>query len=202
MRKTKAEAAQTRQMILDSALKLFAENGYESTGLTQIAKDCQLTRGAIYWHFKNKADILSALEELYFKPFVERMETILHQENAWHKSAEQLIVFFTDIKNKPAQLQLLRFCEEQKISQDNGIKELFSTYKEIRHRQINQLIDKACENKEIPPNTDKIFAFIQIRSTVQSIVNLYAEPIEGVDIQCYVTRMIRQTFDGISRGSC
>lgn len=60
-RKSKEEAEQTRQLILDTAMKVFSEKGLAKTTLAGIATEAGLTRGAIYWHFKDKADLLDAL---------------------------------------------------------------------------------------------------------------------------------------------
>ncbi|MDA8477541.1 multidrug efflux transporter transcriptional repressor AcrR [Citrobacter sp. Awk 4] len=63
-RKTKQQALVTRQHILDVALRLFSQQGVSSTSLVEIAKAAGVTRGAIYWHFKNKSDLLSEIWEL------------------------------------------------------------------------------------------------------------------------------------------
>ena len=61
MRKTKEEAEVTKHKIMDEALQLFKNKGYDATRLQDIAKAADITRGAIYWHFKNKLDILATL---------------------------------------------------------------------------------------------------------------------------------------------
>ena len=60
-RKTKAEAEKTRQRILMAALDLFAKNGYEQTTFEDVARHIGLTKGAIFWHFKSKPDLLTEL---------------------------------------------------------------------------------------------------------------------------------------------
>lgn len=57
MRRTKEEAEQTRQAILDAAEALFLSNGVARTSLEMIARECGVTRGAVYWHFQNKAHL-------------------------------------------------------------------------------------------------------------------------------------------------
>ncbi len=57
-KRTHEEAERTRQAILESAFRLFSRRGYESTSLSDIARFANVTRGAIYWHFKDKGDIL------------------------------------------------------------------------------------------------------------------------------------------------
>ena len=63
-RKTKQQAQETRQHILDVALRLFSRQGVSSTSLAEIAKAAGVTRGAIYWRFKNKSDLFSEIWEL------------------------------------------------------------------------------------------------------------------------------------------
>lgn len=60
-RKTKQQAQETRQHILDAAVKTFSERGVSATSLTDIATVAGVTRGAIYWHFKNKAELFSEI---------------------------------------------------------------------------------------------------------------------------------------------
>jgi TetR/AcrR family acrAB operon transcriptional repressor len=54
VRRTKEEAAATRDSILDAAEILFAKNGVSRTTLQHIATAAGVTRGAIYWHFVDK----------------------------------------------------------------------------------------------------------------------------------------------------
>ncbi len=60
-RKTKEEAQETRSRILDTAEKIFNEKGVSRTALSDIAEAAGVTRGAIYWHFKNKVDLFDAM---------------------------------------------------------------------------------------------------------------------------------------------
>lgn len=63
MRRTREEAEQTRLSILDAAERLFQEKGLSSTTLEAISRAAGVTRGAFYWHFKDKVDLLAALCE-------------------------------------------------------------------------------------------------------------------------------------------
>jgi TetR/AcrR family transcriptional regulator, acrAB operon repressor len=60
-RKTKAQALETRCDIIHAAIHCFSLNGVATTSLNDIAKQAGVTRGAIYWHFKNKLDLLSSI---------------------------------------------------------------------------------------------------------------------------------------------
>lgn len=67
-RKTKTEALATKHLILDAAERVFGDRGVARTSLHEIAESAGLTRGAVYWHFKDKYDLLSALWERCLLP--------------------------------------------------------------------------------------------------------------------------------------
>ncbi len=60
-RRTKEEAQATRNLILDTAEVVFSERGVSRSSLNDIAQAAGLTRGAIYWHFQDKADLFNAM---------------------------------------------------------------------------------------------------------------------------------------------
>ena len=61
MKRTKEEAAVTRAAVLKAALAVFSAKGYAAATLDDVAKAAKVTRGAIYWHFKSKADLYNTL---------------------------------------------------------------------------------------------------------------------------------------------
>lgn len=60
-RRSKADAEKTRRKILNAALDLFVEKGYERTTFEDVAGRIGLSKGAVYWHFSSKPDLLSEL---------------------------------------------------------------------------------------------------------------------------------------------
>ena len=60
-RRTKEDALATRDALLDAAERVFGRRGVARTSLAQIAEEAGLTRGAVYWHFKDKADLFTAM---------------------------------------------------------------------------------------------------------------------------------------------
>lgn len=65
MRRTKEEAAITREQLLKKALAAFSKKGYSATTLEDIAREAEVTRGAIYWHFGSKAELYNTLIREY-----------------------------------------------------------------------------------------------------------------------------------------
>lgn len=75
-RRTKADAQATRESLLDAAEQLFQARGVSRTSLNDIAVAAHATRGAIYWHFKDKADLVNAMMERVSLP----LEQVLAHE--------------------------------------------------------------------------------------------------------------------------
>lgn len=67
-RRTKQEAEQTRLKLIHTALMVFSDKGVAKTTLNDISSAAGVTKGAFYWHFKNKLEIFAAIEEEYIKP--------------------------------------------------------------------------------------------------------------------------------------
>jgi len=61
VRRTKDDALQTRNRILDAAEKVFSARGVSRTSLSDIARAAGVTRGAIYWHFADKGEMFCAM---------------------------------------------------------------------------------------------------------------------------------------------
>ena len=71
VRRTKEDALATRDRLLDAAEHLFQAKGVSRTSLNDIATAAGTTRGAIYWHFKDKADLFNAMMERVTLPLEE-----------------------------------------------------------------------------------------------------------------------------------
>ena len=73
-RRTKENALATRDSLLDAAELLFQAQGVSNTSLNDIAKQAGTSRGAIYWHFKDKANLFNAMMERATLPLEEAFD--------------------------------------------------------------------------------------------------------------------------------
>jgi len=76
-RKSKEDAQRTRERILASALTLFVRKGYENTTFNEIASRVKMTKGAVYWHFESKEELLLELVRMALDKFGRQIETRL-----------------------------------------------------------------------------------------------------------------------------
>ncbi|WP_299231066.1 TetR family transcriptional regulator [uncultured Halomonas sp.] len=116
-RRTKAEAAATREALLDAAEEVFLEKGVARTSLEQIARHAGMTRGAVYWHFKNKADLFQAMLCRVRMPFQELIAEIA----------------------EPSLME--RPLEAIRLAIQNG----FERLEQPRHRRVHAILVHHCE---------------------------------------------------------
>jgi AcrR family transcriptional regulator len=65
-RRKRADGELSRERILDAATEIAAERGYEGTSIALVSGKCGLPASSIYWHFKNKDDLIAAVIQRSF----------------------------------------------------------------------------------------------------------------------------------------
>lgn len=76
VRRTKADAQVTRTSILDAAELVFERQGVSRSSLQDIASAAGVTRGAVYWHFQDKADVFNAMMDRAKLPLEEAAQQL------------------------------------------------------------------------------------------------------------------------------
>lgn len=67
------QSQETANRILNQAMRIFLEKGYHGTSIDDITQAAGLTKGALYWHFKSKEDLLKKLIRKYEKGFLDNL---------------------------------------------------------------------------------------------------------------------------------
>jgi AcrR family transcriptional regulator len=91
-----ARRSDTRARIQKVALELFAEQGYDKTSLREIAERLDVTKAALYYHFKSKEDIVRSLAEDYFG----QIDAVI----AWAKAQPRTAATRTEVLNRYVQI--------------------------------------------------------------------------------------------------
>ncbi|GHH85467.1 TetR family transcriptional regulator [Streptomyces sulfonofaciens] len=118
----------TRQRIQDVALELFAEQGYEKTSLREIAERLDVTKAALYYHFKTKEDILLSIFEDVGKPMTELIDWGKQQPHTLETKLELLRRYSEALATA---WPMLRFMQENQAT----IKELIPG-EMFKHRML------------------------------------------------------------------
>lgn len=199
MKKTKQQAEETKKAILQSALDLFYEKGYSKTTFELISSKIGLTKGAVYWYFKNKPDLLAAIINLY----IERKMAYLSTKVPVLESAD-------DIKN------YFLAAADFLLSDENAYKMAF--FLSLQMEWSESIITKVLQG--VRENTQHCFEYLkkslaimqkkgEIRSDIKAdvlssiIFNLWTGNVEACLSKRYKTDlkdMVHQSFDILFNG--
>lgn len=174
VRKTKEEAQETRNAILDAAERVFQEHGVSHTSLAEIAAAAGVTRGAIYWHFKNKADLFDAMIQRVFDPMEAKLaELQAHDSENPLGALRDLAVYFLErVAAEPQYLRVLEIswhkCEyvgEMATIRDNHL-ECGNRYLSLNE----DAIALARERGFLPPRVDPRQAAVGLMAVIDGLV--------------------------------
>ncbi|MBT2676886.1 TetR/AcrR family transcriptional regulator [Streptomyces sp. SD31] len=113
----------TRQRIQDVALELFAEQGYEKTSLREIAERLEVTKAALYYHFKTKEEIIVSLFEDLTQPIEDLIEWGKRQPHTL-ETKQEIVRRYSEILTGAA--PLFRFMQENQATvRELSIGEMF-----------------------------------------------------------------------------
>ncbi len=154
-RHTKDEALATRHQLLDAAERVFAQKGVSRTSLHDIAQAAGVSRGAIYWHFKNKADLFTAMMERITLPMEDASRKI-GQDSA-RDQLEELQCAILDAIRKIASDERIRRVFEVATLKAEYVDELLAV--KVRQlqsqsdsvRRMQRCLVAACMQRTLPP---------------------------------------------------
>ncbi|PKO89141.1 MAG: TetR family transcriptional regulator [Betaproteobacteria bacterium HGW-Betaproteobacteria-10] len=159
VRKTKEDAEKTRKAVIDAARLVFHQSGVSRSTLEKIAKAAGVTRGAVYWHFKDKAALFFAMREDVFTPMVERTDSFLFSatyENPLDAIEASLKEFFRVLDD----CTVVREVFEIMISRCEYVDEFASVQEEVGRpaqeflRKIESVYQQAAEKGMLRPGLD------------------------------------------------
>lgn len=158
VRRTKAQALATRNTIIETAEKVIEARGLSSTTLQDIADAAGMTRGAIYWHFKNKSELFTSIMERAFIPFESAL--LLIKSNADEPPLSKLrqhSLYLFKCVSGDEQLRRLLEIVTQKIEYTDEIITVRERIKRLRMQHI-AMIEQCLEPTSISQKDKPILA--------------------------------------------
>ena len=201
VRRTKEDAEETRNLILDAAETVFNDKGVARTSLAEIATAAGVTRGAIYWHFKNKADLFHAMLERVEMPIDEMIEQ-LETENSddalsfVHRAAVSVLhQVATDAQTRRVFGIVSHKCEmvdEMAVARDRRKESCADC---LSH--IELALQAAVEQKQLPPSVNVRRAAVGLHALVDGLISNWVLHPENFDLEKESNSLIKTYVDGL-----
>lgn len=176
-RKTKAEAQLTRDAILDAAEEVFRDKGVSRTRLEDIAQRAGCTRGAVYWHFKNKADVLTAMFDRVTLPLFDSIQQLVAAApadpfGAWRAHlTRSMHKIETDRQQQNVCDILTNRCE---LSDDlQALSDMELQRKQFFICATERLLEQAKAAGQIDPNVDVHTVAMGVHATIHGLIHMW-----------------------------
>jgi len=188
MRRTKTEAEKTRQDLMRSAWHIFSQKGYVETRLSDIAKEAGVTRGAIYWHFGNKENLLISLFKDRADSYFTIISGILASDSSPLEKIKAILVNIirkmeTDDQIKAEEILMLRRADDQgRFRQIHDyIKQRTEKHFELLFRIIVEGQERGEIRKGVDPQHIVSLLFVFIGGFAKLEMRRHAPPFEVPD---------------------
>ena len=202
MRKTKEDALKTRENILNAATDLFSTKGVEATSLLEIANHADVTRGAIYWHFKNKCEIFEALHERMHQNFIqivmEDLETDHPQPLKQMEAvcSRLLTSLDDDILKRQALTLFLMKCNYIGEFSDFVAKQ--KQCKTQAMMLLKQYLERAQKKGLLPADSDIDILMTSINCYLKGVLIIYLSDPDDFDIKDMAPKLMRLFFSKLA----
>ncbi|MEX1081466.1 MAG: TetR family transcriptional regulator [Halofilum sp. (in: g-proteobacteria)] len=202
-RKTKAEAEATREQLLDAAEEAFLENGVAGTSLEAIARRASLTRGAVYWHFRDKADLFEAMVRRVRPPLSELVEHLRTEHQGEPLSVVRNLCEYglrrlaDDPRHRRVSTILLHCCEHVGNA-DNAVTRQDKAAQEFIEL-MEQQFARAAEQGRLHPALTPQTAARALHAYMAGLFSQYLRDPAQFDLTGDAEPLVSAFFEGISR---
>jgi TetR/AcrR family acrAB operon transcriptional repressor len=200
VRRTKEEAQATRGHILDTAELVFEQRGVSGTSLQEIAKAAGLTRGAIYWHFRDKADLFNAMMERVTLP-LEETEDVCGFKGA-NITLTQMRDGFVDVLRKVVSDPQLRRVfgiathKVEYVGEMEAVRERHLSMRNACLGDMERALKRAVRSGALPKGTSARGGAIGMLAMFDGLLQNWMLDQQGFDLM----RVGAQCFDAYLRG--
>ncbi|MDC9592289.1 multidrug efflux transporter transcriptional repressor AcrR [Xenorhabdus sp. IM139775] len=198
-RKTKQQANQTRQQIIDAAIRTFSERGVSATSLSDIATAAGVTRGAIYWHFKNKTDLLSVVCRMPEHKIdeLEKEYQSKYPDNPLI-ALRYLLISMLRMMIDDSQVRQLIEIFFHKCEFVGEISPVLAEIREIcisDYQKIEKMLTACIQSGELPYNLDANRSAIMLRALMTGILENWSFSSDGFNIQEQAVHLVDGFID-------
>lgn len=193
-RRTKEEALETRNCLINTALLLFCEKGIARTTLAEIASEAGVTRGAIYWHFANKAELFAAIWERLREPLEDLALSSERPEEPrpLEKLHRFLVAILQAVATSPAHQQVFRLLINR--SGLEGDLAGIGTQLQQMHgdfcARIGRILQNAVRRGQLPKSLQVDLAAFMLHAALDGIVLNWLEGGRQRDLEAEAPRIV------------
>ena len=194
-------STQSRENILRAALELFSKKGYNGTSIDAIAEEVEITKGAIYWHFKDKHALYNAVDNYVSEQWDKMVTQSISKISDPKLQLKSLIENTFEFCHKNPMIFdfMMTFLEGPLVLQSKMRKKVISGYADDRSIIAGIISDgiRQGQFKNVDPTT---FATFLVGAT-DGILIQWSLDRSSVDLDLEASVILRVLFEGLEEGS-
>lgn len=163
-----------KEIILESAIALIHQNGFEKTTMDEIARKAELSKGTLYLYFKNKAALYQGIRKQALEQLHKAFQEILHQDVTGSQLVREMNRSFIDFINEEPVLTHSLTLDYREDLEDNN--ELLQECKQLE-KEIIMMMTRALQigiqDKTISTSLQPKILAIQIGLMMRGVIEFY-----------------------------
>lgn len=205
-RNTRAEAGRTRERLLDAAISVFSARGVARPSLSELGTRVGMTRGAVYVHFRNKADVLIALFERERFPWhaIGAAGGEAAGQDALETLRAALVGVLRYVSATPKRVRTLNLLfHKVELSRENArLVRRLRAAKEEGDERIRALLERAVKQRRVRRDLDIDLATRFVATGINGAIWNWSFDPAAFDIAAQAERTVEALLLPLRRGDC
>lgn len=174
--KTREKAERTRANILDAAFDVFTNKGFVRTTLGDIAAAAGVTRGAIYWHFKDKFELFKALsEEIEAEAAIRPVDLVVEEIQSLDQINQRALEYLAHFENNSRYAifyEMLLYKTEHTKDLEPVLNSEREKHREIR-QQLGRIFSNLKEQGRVRSDLDPTLAALSLVAFIVGLIEVW-----------------------------
>ncbi len=187
---------ESKAHILATALAVFAEKGFAKASMNDIVRASGLSKGGVYWHFKSKDDLITAIFDQFFVEQLALLDAVLVGEGTAVAKLNQLAAFTGDgvaelAAQFPSPLEFYALA-----ARDDSLKDHLQGHFQNYREKIEALAEQGMANGEFQTHNSTDIANT-IMALFEGLLLLWAVDPENIDLSMKVETAVQLLLQGL-----
>ena len=187
-----------KNQILDAATAVFARLGFHDARMDDIVQASGLSKGALYWYFKSKEDIITAISQRLFTTDIEQLVGLLHAEGSVSERLQQLIQARIAGLQEMSDVVTILFEFYATALHQDGVRQFIKAYFQNFHELLVALIQQGIDRGEFR-SVDAVAAAAALDAVFEGLVVRWLIDPEAMQWASVGEAALRLLLDGLKR---
>ena len=189
---------ESKAQILATAMSVFAQKGFAKASMNDIVRASGLSKGGVYWHFKSKDELVTALFDQFFVEQLALLDEVMMGEGTAVAKLNQLATFTGDgvaelAAQFPSPLEFYALA-----ARDDSLKEHLQSHFQNYREKIEVLVAQGISSGEFHDQNSTDVANT-VMALFEGLLLLWAVAPESIDLSGQVETAVRLLLQGLQR---